>query len=208
MIRPLVARGARVWDIGANVGVFAFAAAHVAGPAGEVVAVEPDLFLAALLQRSALLAGNRDLAVSVVCAAVSETPGLALLCVASRGRSSNALAQVGHRSQAGGTRYVQHSATLTLDGLLAHFQPPQIVKIDVEGAEAMVLAGATRLLAECRPCFYVEVGTRQCAQVREHFKRHDYRLFDGDSRDGREIDDCCWNTLAVPRESDLTNRGI
>lgn len=37
-----------VWDIGSNVGVFAVAAAHRAGPQGSVLALEADPFLASL----------------------------------------------------------------------------------------------------------------------------------------------------------------
>ena len=45
--------GSVVWDIGANVGLFAFAAASLAGPGGQVVAMEPDAWLVQLLRRSA-----------------------------------------------------------------------------------------------------------------------------------------------------------
>jgi hypothetical protein len=48
----LVQPGHKVWDIGANVGVFAFAAAGRAGSGGRVLAVEPDPWLFGLLQRS------------------------------------------------------------------------------------------------------------------------------------------------------------
>ena len=34
-----------IWDIGANVGLFAFAAANLAGPGGHVVAIEADIWL-------------------------------------------------------------------------------------------------------------------------------------------------------------------
>lgn len=61
-----------VWDIGANCGVFAVAAAHVAEPGAFILAVEADPFLASLLQRSARLPANEDLAIHVLCAAVSD----------------------------------------------------------------------------------------------------------------------------------------
>src|SRR6266849_8056860 len=49
MVRELVRPGMAVWDIGANVGLFTFAAA---GLGAQVLAVEGDTWLANLLHRS------------------------------------------------------------------------------------------------------------------------------------------------------------
>src|SRR6185436_126613 len=49
--------GDTVWDVGANVGLFAFGAAFAAGPSGRVVAIEADDWLAGLVRRSARTAG-------------------------------------------------------------------------------------------------------------------------------------------------------
>lgn len=206
-VRRFVAPGDDVWDIGGNVGVFALAAAHRAGRDAEVVVAEPDPFLASLLQRTATHRDNHDLRIAVLCAAISNTAGLARFLIAARGRSSNSLEQAGQREPAGGTRLVQYVPTITLDALLGRFRCPRFVKIDVEGAEAMVLEGAERLLSECRPSLYIEVGAEQRQRVSDMLKGRRYRLYDGDSEDGREIGECAWNTLAVPQESPLTNRG-
>ncbi|MCL6608968.1 MAG: FkbM family methyltransferase, partial [Geminicoccaceae bacterium] len=101
--RWLVGPGRRVWDIGANVGVFAFAAAGRAGADGRVLAVEPDPWLFALLQHSR--AANRGglAPVELLCAAVADRSGLARLQIAARGRAANTLAGFGS-SQMGGVR--------------------------------------------------------------------------------------------------------
>jgi FkbM family methyltransferase len=195
-----------VWDVGGNVGVFALAAAHVAGRQGEVLAIEADPFLASLLQKTACDRTNSDRRINVLCAAASSETGIGRFLVAERGRASNSLESAGHRSQAGGTRYVQFVPTVTLDRLLDYFGSPRIVKIDVEGAEAIVLRGAHRLLSECRPLIYIEVCGEPLDEVTSILRRYDYRLYDGDADDGKEIAQCAFNTLAVPQESHRTNR--
>ena len=49
----LVSPGDTVWDIGANVSLFSFAAAVAAGRDGHVLAIERDVRLVSLLHRSA-----------------------------------------------------------------------------------------------------------------------------------------------------------
>lgn len=59
-----------VWDIGANMGLFAFPAAHRAAK-GSVLAIEPDPFNQLILHRTRLCRENADLNVTVLPAAVS-----------------------------------------------------------------------------------------------------------------------------------------
>lgn len=72
----------------------------------------------------------------------------------------------------------------------------------------MVLAGAERLLSQCRPSFYIEVGEEQNQEVTDVFKRHRYRLYIGDSEDQLENTSCVFNTFATPTETPFTNRGM
>ncbi len=198
----LVDPGAAVWDVGANVGLFALAAAFRAGPAGSVLAVEPDAWLAGLIRRSSLALPAACAPIAVLAAAVSDAPGTAELVIAARGRATNHLASVGGSTQSGGARGVERVAVETLDGLLARFPAPRLVKIDVEGAEARGLAGAARLLAEVRPAVVCEVAAENAAAVGGIFAAHGYALFDATAApaDRRPLAGPVWNTLALPRQ--------
>lgn len=186
-----------VWDVGANIGVFAFAAASLTTQ-GSVLAIEADIWLAQLIKQSAALPKNRGLKIQVIPTAVSQSNGVATFFIAKRGRASNYLEGAGARSQTGGVRDKVLVPTLTLDTLLEAFAAPTFIKIDVEGAEDAVLKGASRLLKEVRPTFYIEVGSATQDEVTQIFLDHDYLLFDGATR--APIEQCAFNTIAIPRE--------
>lgn len=189
-----------VWDIGANVGVFTLASA--ARGALQVVAVEPDPFLAGLLRRTCRIAGNRALDIDVVPVAVSDRDGLTRLDVAERGRAANTIREAFVGTQRGGVREDIIVPTMKLDTMLAHFSKPTLVKIDVEGAEALVLSGASRVLEEARPVIFIEVSAVNEAEVRRILLDRSYVLFDGGNLDivTPQVERCVWSTLAKPVE--------
>lgn len=199
MAAGLARPGMTVWDVGANVGLFAFAAAFAAGPGGRVLAVEADGWLAELLQRSSRTAPPTYARLEVLAAAVSDAPGTVELCIARRGRAGNHLRRVPGSTQTGGTREVRQVPAVTLDGLLDRFSPPDLVKIDAEGAELLILRGAERLLREFRPILLCEVVEENTRAVGSLLRGHGYTLFDAEAYPaGPPVDQPTWNTLALP----------
>jgi len=93
--RELVGPSDAVWDVGANVGLFSFAAAARAGPVGHVLAIEADLWLVSLLRQSTTVQPSSSAPVQVLPVAVSDQVGVAEFCIAKRGRCSNYLLGVG-----------------------------------------------------------------------------------------------------------------
>jgi len=187
-----------VWDVGANVGVFTFAASSVAHK-GAVVSIEADIWLANILRKTAMFKEYASNTVCVLPVAISNENSVASFMVAARGRASNALETAGGRSQMGGVREKQYVPTLTLDTLLNTFPPPDFVKIDVEGAEYMVLQGAKNIINSVRPKFYVEVGSDVSSQVMTLFSSAGYVAYDPL---GNELtDDCAPNTFFIPEEN-------
>lgn len=204
LVRRLVRPGMQVWDVGANMGAFALPAAHRVGPRGRVLAVEPDPFNQLLLHRSLAHPRNRDLALTVVPAALSDGIGMAELTVAARGRAANSLKGAAHGSQMGAHRTSLPVVTLTLDWLAERFSPPDLVKCDAEGAETWILAGAAHLLRTARPVFVMEVPHENAESCTDRFHAADYRLFPADrpiepSRALPEIADA-WEIIAIPAE--------
>jgi FkbM family methyltransferase len=188
-----VKAGDHVWDIGANLGIFAFAAAVRAGDRGTVLAVEADTWLVGMLRRSAA-AFHGGAPVHILPVAIAGTSGIAEFVIASRSRATNHLAGFGS-TQTGGARERQLVPCLTLDALAAERGLPDVVKIDVEGAEAEILGSAGKVL-EHRPVLILEVTEKNADQIGDLLKRYDYRLTDVAT--GHAITRPTLDTLAVP----------
>lgn len=172
LARTYVTPTSVVWDIGANIGVFAFSAA-LAG-ARRVYALEPDIFLAGVMRRTVHKNGLSTV-VAVLPMAIASTTGLADLLIAERGRASNALQLVGGRSQMGGVRNQVTVPVFSADDLCkATDAPPDLIKIDVEGAELHVLEGMRAIISNHRPIIYIEVGTQTQAAVEALFAEFGY----------------------------------
>lgn len=204
MAKELTAPGAVVWDVGANLGLFAFAAAALAGPSGSVLAIEPDVWLAHLIGRTARLCNAQHVAapVTVLCTAVADKNGISRLQIAQRSRASNFLAETIGSSEAHGTRSEQSTVTLTLDSLLESFPAPAVLKIDVESAELKVLNGALRLLREVRPVIFCEVITENSEAVGELLKQFKYSMYPAqvEPQQRKAAQKALVNTLAIPEE--------
>lgn len=181
MARQLAGPETVVWDIGANVGLFSFAAAALGS---TVLAVEPDIWLGQLLQRSVWL--NR-LPVTVLPAAVADSPGVSTLHFSEHGRASSSLAGPG----AG-----QTVVTITLDWLLERFPPPQVLKIDVEGLEYAVLKGGYEVLKH-RPKVFCEV-TENHDEIAELLRDSGYTLYAARDREHGPLRRPSHDTLALP----------
>ncbi|MCK9931849.1 FkbM family methyltransferase [Frankia sp. Mgl5] len=196
----LVRPGDVIWDIGANVGLFTFAAATAATRTGKVLAVEPDTWLVNLIRRSLRIPNDRA-RIDVLPAAVGSAVGISRFCVASRSRATNHLDGFGS-SQTGGVRAVETVPTFTLDSLLGHFSAPDVVKIDVEGAEHAVFSGAEEILSRVRPAVICEVMESNSRRVTETLHRWDYRILDATEppEHRRSLAAAPVSTLAVPVE--------
>lgn len=196
LVRAFVNADDIVWDIGANMGVFTFAAAAKAGPQGRVIAIEADPCMAALIHRTERTKDPRSAPIALMCAAVSNRRGIERLCVTP---------DAGQQHLEAAASTVEWSCqfpvpTLTVDELLEHFPAPSLLKADIEGAEVAMLEGSRRLLTEIRPHMLVEVKIPNIRAVATIVHEHNYAIYDATNLHRGELDQCAYESLFVPRE--------
>jgi FkbM family methyltransferase len=137
----LLKPGMMAVDIGAHVGYFTLLAAKRVGPAGTVLAFEPDADNHAALLKN--IAMNNYQNITVARQAVSDREGHAQLHLTQTGSGRHSMFHHGLPER--GSVDIE---TTTLDATLEELGWPHVdlIKIDVEGAEVSVLNGMAQLL--------------------------------------------------------------
>lgn len=139
-------------DVGANVGLHTILAAFHMGQRGKVLAVEPVPANLELLRKNLQLNGLLDMC-QIFPFALTETANLSIRMSVEPGLSPAASISPTSRN----TENSISVATKTLDDICeAAEKIPDLIKIDVEGAEHEVLKGARRTLA-AGPDLLIEV---------------------------------------------------
>lgn len=146
-LHAYVVDGGTVIDVGANIGFFSLKFASWVGASGRVFAIEPEAEnfgrISARVKR-----GGYSSRVSLIQAAAAEKSGVVRLAI-------NPNNPMDHRLSENGTPV----RSITIDDLCASEGWPQVclVKIDVQGAEGRVIAGALETLKRCSPALYIEI---------------------------------------------------
>jgi len=145
------------FDVGANDGYFTLFAARRLGPAGRVIAVEPSSRERFNLQGN--VEANRLTNVTVVPLALGAASGTASLRLAKGIHSGhNTLGNFAHDGvQMHSFEEVKVEALDTVVGRLG-LSRVDVIKIDVEGAEASVIDGARDVLRQMRPTLLLEIN--------------------------------------------------
>jgi FkbM family methyltransferase len=140
-------------DIGANAGYFSLLAGRCVGPAGRVLAVEPNPAMAEQVRLNAARTGLKNVEVAeVACSGCSETRKLFLGIPYFTGQTSLSEQNVKWKDCID-VPCVQADQLCSTYGL----SRIDLIKIDVEGAEQEVLRGMDVILREIRPHIVMEL---------------------------------------------------
>ncbi|HTG45236.1 MAG TPA: FkbM family methyltransferase, partial [Verrucomicrobiae bacterium] len=160
LARALIKPGDRVVDAGANKGAYLYWLQKAVGPGGKVFAYEPQPQLAQYLNRARASMQWQNVLVRDL--ALSNSSGKAHLHVPGPGVSPGASLEANALSQTTGSSY--ECSIDTLDHQLENEHPVSFLKIDVEGHELALFAGAQQTLREERPILLFECEARHLAQ--------------------------------------------
>jgi FkbM family methyltransferase len=192
--------GDTFYDIGANVGFFSIIAAKLVGNTGKVYAFEPGEGNANSIRHNAQL--NNFSQIEVIPKAVSHTSGSGQLLLA-KYSGGHALATADAPPDLAGEVAVD---LVSIDDLIAQnkIEPPNFVKVDVEGAELDVLKGMTETIKTYQPTVIYEIddGDRTAyehkyRELANFFEQLNYRVIQVENSYDT-IDWCVGHAIATP----------
>jgi FkbM family methyltransferase len=182
MVSEHLGAGATFIDVGADIGYYSLKAAPLVGPTGHVIAVEPNPEALRRLQVNLAASGASVVAVAPV--ACSDAEGTLDLYVAPDFNVGETSLSKANASQDGAITHTYKVRSRPLDDIVRDSGVNRVnaIKIDVEGAEYVVLKGAQQTLDRFHPMLLIELVESQLrgmgtssAQVRELLKAHGYR---------------------------------
>jgi len=159
-----VCRGDVVFDVGAHVGYYTALASLLVGAEGRVIAFEPRPLNLRFLRRHVAI--NRLNNVTIMDAGVGASPGVARF-------ETHTGTGTGHLSEQGNLEV----KLVSLDDLFCRGEVPKpsLIKIDVEGAEQQVLAGAGEIIKTARPILFISThGSENHHAVMNYLAAHGY----------------------------------
>lgn len=154
-VRKLLKPGQTVLDVGANLGMYALSMARAVGQEGRVIAFEPAISTAALLQQSADLNGFSQLEVDARGVGLRSGPARLTLDL---NPELNRIEEMTSDPEA--TDGIETIILTSLDDWAAEHGPCteiSLIKIDAEGQELNVITGAHKLLQTHSPLILYEI---------------------------------------------------
>jgi FkbM family methyltransferase len=212
VLQRLLHEGDTFIDVGANVGMFTMIASRCVGRAGRVVAFEPSGREFARLRYH--IDHNRLDNIEALQMAAGGREGTAVLRVADALHAG--LNTIEERFMYTDVReaYREKVQVVTIDDVVSRLSISKVavIKVDVEGAEADVIAGAAQTIARDRPALILEIASAALApghggrsSIESLLRSHGYSFVavDGDAAVVRRVGDLTANAenfVAAPQQ--------
>jgi FkbM family methyltransferase len=146
VFRQLVRPGMVVVDIGANIGYYSVIAAKHVGEKGAVYAFEPEPSSRSFLEKN--VRENACANVRISDHAIAETRGTARLNISKRNKGNHSIMSLKMRVKEFSTSIPVPTISLDEFRRLHHLTSVDLIKVDVEGAEELVLRGMEETLRQ------------------------------------------------------------
>jgi len=162
LFKGILGPGMVVLDIGANIGYYSLIAARIVGPAGTVYAFEPEPRNHELLVKNINLNGYSN--VTPIQKAVSNKHGKVRLFIDRVNLGAHSFSRDNNEKNAGS---IEVEATTVDDflGGLSQDNEVDLIRMDVEGAEGLVIEGANHTLRNSNVKLMMEFSPRQLRNV-------------------------------------------
>ena len=184
VLRAQLRPGDTYVDVGAYIGYYTVIASKLVGQSGRVIAFEPDPRNFALLKRNVETNGCTNVILEQL--ALSDRPGSIKLFLHDVSKGSHSIVEF---AGAAGTVEVE---AVPLDDYLAEWERQiDVVKIDTEGAEAIILDGMrgtfkryrnARLLMEFYP-YKLRRSGREAESLLEELRSLGFRFYNVDEKE-------------------------
>ena len=170
-------------DVGAHIGYYSLKAASLVGPGGRVLAVEPNPETVRRLRANIRESGASEVVVEPV--ACSDSDGMLEFFAANEENAGASSLSKANAAQAGPVAHSYRVRARRLDDIVREsgVSRVDVMKIDVEGAELLVLKGAGDTLDRFHPVVAVELIEEQLkrmgtssADVIAFFRTHGYAV--------------------------------
>jgi FkbM family methyltransferase len=167
IIEEHLPRGGAFIDVGAHIGYYSLKAARQVGESGRVIAIEPNPLTVEQLRENVRASGASEVAVQEIACSDRES----VLELFASPRNFTGKSSLSRANAAGwpavGTPVPYRVRARPLDAVSAemNLKRVDVIKVDVEGAELLVLKGARETLARFRPVLVVEIIDSQLKQM-------------------------------------------
>ena len=164
-------KGKTIFDVGAFIGSSSLLFSKLVTEKGEVIAFEPNSYNFSRIEKN--LSFNKDLSknIKVFNLALSNMEGEISMTLSKQidnGYSSTSRLSASHPTLHNQNLpegfETQNVLVTTLDNFVKKYNySPNIIKVDIEGAEYDFLTGAKETLKKLKPVLYIEIHSEYCA---------------------------------------------